>query len=50
MLAAMSGHDHGRIPSSITTPELVERATGAPLGIGPYIRYLRTKYGELYRL
>jgi carboxypeptidase Taq len=33
-----------------TASELIERAIGAPLSIEPYIRYLRTKYGELYRL
>jgi carboxypeptidase Taq len=30
--------------------ELIERATGTPLRTGPYLDYLRTKYGELYRL
>ena len=30
--------------------ELVERATGGPMRIAPYVAYLRTKYGELYRL
>jgi carboxypeptidase Taq len=34
--------------SKYTTNELVERATGGPLQIGPYISYLRTKYEELY--
>ena len=34
----------------IDTLDLVERVTGAPLDIGPYIRYLRGKYGELYQL
>jgi carboxypeptidase Taq len=34
--------------SKYTTNELVERATGGPLQIGPYISYLRTKYTELY--
>jgi carboxypeptidase Taq len=38
---------HGR---KYTAPELVERVTGGPLDIEPYIRYLRTKYGELYEL
>jgi carboxypeptidase Taq len=38
---------HGR---KFTAPELVERATGTPLTIQPYIGYLRQKYGELYRL
>ena len=30
--------------------ELVQRATGQPLRIEPYIAYLRTKYGGLYHL
>ena len=38
---------HGR---KFTPDELVERATGGPMSIAPYIAYLRTKYGELYRL
>jgi carboxypeptidase Taq len=38
---------HGR---KYTAAELVERATGGPLGFEPYIRYLREKYGELYSL
>ncbi|HZU13494.1 MAG TPA: carboxypeptidase M32 [Chloroflexota bacterium] len=29
---------------------LIERATGSPLTIEPYLQYLRTKFGELYRL
>jgi carboxypeptidase Taq len=33
-----------------TAPELVERVTGGPLSIEPYIQYLRKKYGELYSL
>jgi carboxypeptidase Taq len=33
-----------------TASELVERVTGGPLRIEPYITYLRTKYGELYAL
>jgi len=36
--------------SKYTTSELVERVTGEPLSIEPYIRYLRHKYGELYSL
>jgi carboxypeptidase Taq len=32
-----------------TPSELVERVTGNPLSIGPYIRYLKTKYGDLYK-
>ena len=30
--------------------ELVQRITGGPLRIEPYIKYLKTKYGELYKL
>ncbi|MBN1640462.1 MAG: carboxypeptidase M32 [Anaerolineae bacterium] len=33
-----------------TASELVERATGEPLRIAPYVAYLRLKYGELYQL
>jgi carboxypeptidase Taq len=36
--------------SKLTAEEIVQRATGGPLSIEPYIRYLRTKYGDLYRL
>jgi carboxypeptidase Taq len=38
---------HGR---KFTAEELVQRVTGAPLTIDPYIRYLQKKYGELYDL
>ena len=38
---------HGR---KYTAPELVRRVTGSDLTIEPYIQYLRSKYGELYRL
>jgi len=40
-------YQHG---SKFTATELVERLTGGPMSIEPYIRYLRTKYGELYEL
>ena len=30
--------------------EIVERATGQPMTMKPYLAYLRGKYGELYRL
>ena len=40
-------YQHG---SKYTAPEIVERATGSPLLIEPYMAYLRTKYGELYDL
>lgn len=38
---------HGR---KFTAPELVKRITGSDLSIEPYIAYLRSKYGQLYRL
>ena len=38
---------HGR---TLTPEELVTRATGSPMVMAPYLAYLRTKYGELYRL
>jgi carboxypeptidase Taq len=38
---------HGR---KFTAPEIVERATGAPLSIAPYLAYLNTKFGALYDL
>ncbi|MFV9506744.1 MAG: carboxypeptidase M32 [Oscillochloridaceae bacterium umkhey_bin13] len=38
-------YQHG---SKYTTAELVERVTGGPITIEPYIAYLRAKYGELY--
>ncbi len=40
-------YQHG---SKFTASELTERVTGGPLRIEPYIRYLKTKYGELYKL
>ncbi len=40
-------YQHG---SKFTAPELIERVTGGPLRIEPYLNYLRTKYGELYTL
>lgn len=38
-------YQHG---SMYTAPELIERITGGPLHIDPYIRYLTTKYSELH--
>ena len=38
---------HGR---KFTPPEIVQRATGEPLSIAPYLEYLNRKYGELYGL
>ena len=40
-------YQHGR---KFDADELVKRATGQPMTIAPYIRYLRKKFGELYRL
>ncbi len=40
-------YTHG---SKFTAPELIERVTGGPLRIDPYIGYLKEKYGELYKL
>lgn len=40
-------YQHG---SKFTASELIQRATGQPLTIEPYIRYLREKYGELYKI
>jgi carboxypeptidase Taq len=38
-------YQHG---TKFTPSELVERSTGGPLSIKPYLRYLQTKYGQLY--
>jgi carboxypeptidase Taq len=40
-------YQYGR---KFTPDELVKSATGAPMSVGPYLGYLREKYGELYRL
>ncbi|KAB8142607.1 carboxypeptidase M32 [Chloroflexia bacterium SDU3-3] len=40
-------YQHG---AKYTAAELVQRVTGGPLSIDPYIRYLRGKYGEIYEL
>jgi carboxypeptidase Taq len=40
-------YQHG---SKFTANELVERVTGGPMRIEPYVGYLRKKYGELYQL
>jgi carboxypeptidase Taq len=36
--------------SMFTPDELVQRVTGGPLSIAPYMAYLRSKYGSLYNL
>lgn len=38
-------YQHG---SKFTANELIERVTGGPLTITPYINYLKQKFGELY--
>ena len=38
---------HGR---KFPPNEIVERATGGPMSMRPYLAYLRTKFGALYRL
>jgi carboxypeptidase Taq len=40
-------YQHGR---KFGPNEIVERATGSAVTIGPYLAYLREKYGALYRL
>lgn len=40
-------HRHGK---KFTPAELVKRITGGPLDSKPYVNYLKTKYGEIYRL
>ncbi len=40
-------YQHG---AKFTASELVQRVTGGPLTIAPYIQYLKTKYGEIYQL
>ncbi len=40
-------HRHGR---KLTPDELVERATGRPIEVGPWIAYVREKFGGLYGL
>ena len=36
--------------AKFTAPELVEKVTGGPISIEPYIHYLKTKYRQLYQL
>ncbi|MFW5943147.1 MAG: carboxypeptidase M32 [bacterium] len=36
--------------SKFTADELIERVTGGPLTIEPYVAYLKGKFGELYEL
>jgi carboxypeptidase Taq len=40
-------YQHGR---KFKPNQLIERATGEQMSVGPYLVYLRAKYGELYQL
>jgi len=40
-------HQHGR---KFTSPELLQRITGGGLNPAPYLKYLNTKFGEIYGL
>jgi carboxypeptidase Taq len=40
-------YQHGR---KFRPNQLIERATGGQMSVGPYLAYLRAKYGELYQL
>lgn len=40
-------YQHG---SKFTANELLQRATGRPLTLAPYLQYLNTKYGAIYEL
>lgn len=40
-------HRHGR---KFTPAETLRRITGDPIDVGPFLRYLRAKYGEIYGL
>ncbi len=40
-------YQHG---SKYTASELLQRVTGSPLTLQPYLTYLRLKYGDLYQL
>ena len=39
-----------KLGSKYTASELIERVTGDSLRVEPYIKYLKTKYCELYNL
>ncbi|MBP7690935.1 MAG: carboxypeptidase M32 [Anaerolineales bacterium] len=40
-------HQHGR---KFTPAELLQRVVGGPINVGPYVRYLRSKFSALYGL
>ena len=39
-----------RYGRKFTANELIERTTGSPLTIEPYMNYLRSKFGSIYNL
>lgn len=40
-------HRHGR---KFTPKETIQRVVGGPIDVAPYIRYLKSKFGEIYNL
>jgi carboxypeptidase Taq len=40
-------HRHGR---KFSPSETLQRVVGGPIEVGPYLRYLRSKLGEIYAL
>jgi carboxypeptidase Taq len=40
-------HRHGR---KFTPADTMERVVGGPIDVGPFIRYLKGKFGEIYGL
>jgi carboxypeptidase Taq len=40
-------HRHG---AKFSTSELLERVVGGPIAVGPFVRYLKSKLGEVYEL
>jgi carboxypeptidase Taq len=49
LLGWLRSHVH-RFGAMYEPMDLIRRATGKPLGPEAYIRYLRAKFGEMYRL
>jgi len=40
-------HKHGR---KFTPKETLQKVVGGPIDVGPYVRYLKGKFGEIYGL
>jgi carboxypeptidase Taq len=40
-------HKHGR---KFTPKEMLQKLVGGPINVGPYVKYLKTKYSEIYEL